>query len=144
MARSDSVQFKYREILVDPTIMSNICLGDAVYEEIDHEKLDELVDLSEELIDRLKYLIDNKLTDRQTEVVKKIYFEQKTQMEVADSLGLCQTTIHKILKGNLDYSNGGKRYGGAIKKLRKLCAADEDIQRVLNRMAEVKMELYSV
>jgi len=122
--------------------MSNFCFGDIVYEPVNYIKQDELVGLMEDLALRVKDIIDTKLTNRQTEVVKKIFFEQKTQMEVADSLGLCQTTIHKILKGNIDYANGGKRYGGALKKLRKLCAIDEDIQNILKNIQEIKAEIF--
>lgn len=142
MAKSDRIQYKYREILVDPTIMSNFSFGDMAYEPVNYELMDELVGLTEELTERVKVLIDTKLTDRQTDVVKKIYFEQKTQMEVADSLGLCQTTIHKILKGNIDYANGGKRYGGALKKLRKLCATDEEIQNILKKIQDIRAEVF--
>lgn len=141
MAKSDSIQHRYREVLVDPNIMSSFTFGNMVYEPVDPFKMDELIGLTEELKERVKILIDTKLTSRQTEVVKKIFFEQKTQMEVADSLGLCQTTIHKILKGNIDYANGGKRYGGALKKLRKLCAADEEIQNILKKIQEIKAEV---
>lgn len=100
MAKSDSVQFSYREILVDPDIMANFhqTMG---YDPVDFQKRDEVLELTGELMDAIKILIDTKLTSRQCEVVKKIYFEQRTQMEVADSLGLCQTTIHKIIRGNL-------------------------------------------
>ena len=142
MAKSDSIQHAYREILVDPNIMSNFAFDDMVYEAIDYEKMDEIVGLTEELFERVKELIETRLTDRQTEVVQKIYFEQKTQMEVADSLGLCQTTIHKILKGNIDYANGAKRYGGALKKLRKLCDNDPEIQNILKKIQEIKAELF--
>jgi hypothetical protein len=122
--------------------MSNFSFGDMTYEPVDHFKMDQLVGLSEDLAVKVKLLIDTKLTDRQTEVVKKIFFEQKTQMEVADSLGLCQTTIHKILKGNIDYANGAKRYGGALKKLRKLCAADEGIQDILREIQEIRADIF--
>lgn len=140
MAKSDSVQYQFREILVDPDIMSNF-QNAVAYDPVDYKKRDELLELTGQLIDAVNFLIENKLTSRQSEVVQKIYFEQKTQMEVADSLGLCQTTIHKILKGNIDYSNGGKRYGGALKKLKKLCTSDPDIQQIINKIGQLRMEL---
>lgn len=140
MAKSDSVQYQFREILVDPDIMSNF-ENTIAYDPVDYQKRDELIELTGQLIDAVNFLIENKLTSRQSEVVQKIYFEQKTQMEVADSLGLCQTTIHKILKGNIDYSNGGKRYGGALKKLKKLCTSDPDIQQIINKIGQLRMEL---
>lgn len=142
MGKSDPIQYQYREILVDPTIMSNFSFSGLVYEHVDLHKADELMGLMEELLEKVKTIIDTRLTDRQTEVVKKIFFEQKTQMEVADSLGLCQTTIHKILKGNIDYQNGKKRYGGALKKLRRLCDKDPEIQNILKNIQEIRAELY--
>lgn len=44
--------------------------------------------------------------------------------------------------GNLDYVNNKKRYGGAIKKLKKLCSADETIQLLLKRIELLKVELH--
>jgi hypothetical protein len=43
--------------------------------------------------------------------------------------------------GNIDYSNGAKRYGGAIKKIRKLSDEDVEIQQILARIEEIKAEL---
>lgn len=140
MAKSDGIQYQYREILVDPDIMSNF-QHTISYDPVDYQKRDELLELTGQLIDAVNDLIETKLTQRQSEVVQKIYFEQRTQMEVADSLGLCQTTIHKILKGNIDYSNGGKRYGGALKKLRKLCSTDPEIQTIIRRIAQLRTDL---
>lgn len=91
--KSDVVQHQYREILVDPDVMSNF-QNIIAHNPIDHKKKDELLELNEKLIEIIKDLISTKLTNRQSEVVQKIYFEQRTQMEVADSLGLCQTTIN--------------------------------------------------
>lgn len=141
MAKSDVVQHQYREILVDPDVMANFHITIGGFEPPDFNKRDELLELTQTLIGQINNLIKTKLTDRQSEVVQKIYFEQRTQMEVADSLGLCQTTIHKILKGNIDYSNGGKRYGGALKKLKKLCSTNPDIQQTMTRIAVLRQEL---
>lgn len=58
---------------------------------------DEVQDLMQGLFERLMWLIDNKLTARQTQIVKMLYLEQKTQTEVARILGLCQPSIHKSL-----------------------------------------------
>jgi hypothetical protein len=141
MAKSDNIQYQYRELLVAPDVMANIHHSVIAYDQVDYQKKDELHELTERLIEAVNELIATKLTDRQSEVVQKIYFEQRTQMEVADSLGLCQTTIHKILKGNIDYSNGGKRYGGALKKLRKLCSNSPEIQGIITRMTQIRVEL---
>lgn len=102
---------------------------------------DELLDLMQELAEHVREIIETQLTDRQREVVEKIYYEQMTQTEVAQELGLCQPTIHKVIFGNLDYQHGGKRYGGALKKLRKLAFVHPGIQKVLARITELKREL---
>lgn len=140
MAKSDSVQYQYREVLIDPNILSTLSFL-STEDDLSAEAKDELLELTEQLTFKIKDIIDNKLTKRQSEVVKLIFFEQKTQMEVAYLLGLCQTTIHKLIHGNLDYSNGGKRYGGAVKKIRKLCQKDPEIQQIMIRMDCLRRDL---
>ena len=140
MAKSDSVQYQYREVLIDPNILSTLSFL-STEDDLSAEAKDELLELTEQLTFKIKDIIDNKLTKRQSEVVKLIFFEQKTQMEVAYLLGLCQTTIHKLIHGNLDYSNGGKRYGGAVKKIRKLCQKDPEIQNIITRMDCLRRDL---
>lgn len=140
MAKSDSVQYQYREVLIDPSILSTLSFL-STEDDLSAEAKDELLELTEQLTFKIKDIIDNKLTKRQSEVVKLIFFEQKTQMEVAYLLGLCQTTIHKLIHGNLDYSNGGKRYGGAVKKIRKLCQKDPEIQNIITRMDCLRRDL---
>ena len=140
MAKSDSIQFKYREILAAPETLEMFHTSNC-HNYLYLQKKDELAELTEQLTDAVKDLIENKLTSRQSEVVKKIYFEKKTQMEVADSLGLCQTTVHKILKGNIDYMNNKNRYGGALKKLNKLCTSDPVINQILEDIKQIRAEL---
>lgn len=135
MAKSDSIQYKYREIPVDPTLVNNFSLEDQLHFNT-RASTDTLLDLLDDLSSRIKFIIDNKLTLRQRQVVDSIYFKQMTQTEVALELGLCQPTVHKVLKGNIDYQNGGKRYGGALKKIRKLCDADSEIQELLEKIQQ--------
>lgn len=142
MARSDDVQYKYREILIDPYLLSTVSFDDLQYIMSNEDLVDEMKGLSEDLLSRVVEIIDTQLTSRQKEVVQLIYFQKKTQMEAADMLGVCQTTVHKVLKGNIDYKNGQKRYGGAIKKIKKLCANDDTIQNILTRMEDIRAELY--
>ena len=82
------------------------------------------------------YIIEHCLTVKQKEVMKMTYLEGKTQNEISSELGKHQTTIHKILQGNIDYNNQKKRYGGALKKIRKLCSSNEKIKRILAQMKE--------
>lgn len=140
MAKSDGIQHQFREILIDPTVMSTLSFL-KTEEDLSPEIKDEILELSEQLMFKIKDIIDRKLTKRQSEVVKLIFFEQKTQMEVAYLLGLCQTTIHKLIAGNLDYANGGKRYGGALKKIKKLCQKDPEIAMIIDRIADLRSSL---
>lgn len=141
MSKSSNSQYLYREVVVDPVILSTVYLGDAKYNLHETELVEEMKNLQEDLFAKLKEIIYNQLTERQREVMIKTYFEGRTQMEVADLLGVCQTTIHKIISGNIDYSNNGKRYGGALKKIRKICETDETVLDILARIAELKSQL---
>lgn len=48
------------------------------------------------------------------------------------------SSITKSLRGNCDYRNGRKVYGGSCRKLQKLAAKDEKIQNILKRIAEIQ------
>jgi DNA-binding CsgD family transcriptional regulator len=136
-SKSDPVQFKYREVSLEPALLGNFCESDGIYG-TDFQKTDELLDLIDELNECIRKIILTRLTDRQREVMTLIYYDGMTQTEIALKLGLCQTTVHKTAAGNLDYKNGGKRYGGAIKRIKRLCDEDPRIQFVINRISEIK------
>ena len=139
MAKSDSIQYRYREMPVDPTLINNFSVEDKLHYS-PRPRSDEILDLIDLLFQKIRDIIDNRLTTRQQQVVESIYFRQMTQTEVAIELGLCQPTVHKVLKGNIDYQNGGKRYGGALKKIRKICDADPEIQDLLAKIQKARAE----
>jgi predicted transcriptional regulator len=56
------------------------------------------------------------LTPRQRQVVELYYLEGKTQVEVAQILGISQQTVSQHLKGKL---RRGSYVGGAIRKIQK-------------------------
>lgn len=56
------------------------------------------------------------LTLRQRQVVELYCFENQTQVEIADALGISQATVSQHLKGKL---RGGHYVGGAFRKIRK-------------------------
>ena len=89
-------------------------------------------------------LIEEKLTPRQREVIEYLA-SGMTQIEVAKKLGVNQSSITKSVNGNCDYGNkkrGKKVYGGAKKKLRRHQAQSDEIQAILDRMAEIQSEMY--
>jgi hypothetical protein len=125
-------------VVVDPIILSTVYLKNATYNINEVELMEELKELQDQLICKIKEVINTCLTERQREVMIRTYMEQRTQMEVADMLGVCQTTVHKIISGNIDYSNGGRRYGGALKKIKKICESDQEVIGILSRLEEIK------
>ncbi|MFC1736803.1 sigma-70 family RNA polymerase sigma factor [Candidatus Hydrogenedentota bacterium] len=63
-------------------------------------------------------LIRTELTARQREVVRLYYFKKLTQEEISRLLDIPQQVVSQHLFGIL---RNGKRTGGAIPRLRKLC-----------------------
>lgn len=60
-------------------------------------------------------------TERQRQVIEFVSSGRETQCELAQKLGVSQTTIHKHLFGNLVYHGKyiGERYGGVLAKMKR-------------------------
>jgi len=130
------------EISIDPVLLNNFANEDGMGAYFNsYSTSEEFQKLKLELYKEVLYIIDNQLTDRQKQVMYMTYLEGKTQNEISIMLGRHQTAIHKTLKGNIDYGNDGKRYGGALKKIRKLCNKSEKIQDILVKMKERHEEI---
>ena len=130
------------EISIDPNLLNNFANEDSMTAYFtSYASSEEFQELKLELFEEVMSIIEHCLTDKQREVIKMTYLEGKTQNEISIELGKHQTTIHKILQGNIDYNNQKKRYGGALKKIRKLCANSEKIQDILKRMREKSEEI---
>ena len=129
------------EISIDPDLLNNFSTEEGIGSFFTNQSLSEdFKELKKELIEEMMRIIEEYLTDKQKEVVKMTYVDGKTQNEISNKLGKHQTTIHKLLQGNIDYSNDKKRYGGALKKIRKLCSENEKIQEILKKMKEIREE----
>jgi len=136
--KSDSYQWKIVEIPIDPAILNDFQLAEGLGAQVNLAAYSErFYELRQELMVEVLRIIGTNLTRRQAEVVK-LRLEGKTQIQIAEQLGIHQTTVHKLLMGNIDYANGKKRYGGAIKKLTKICFKDEKILGILAEMAELR------
>jgi len=134
---SELISHNYVEISIDPHLLNNFANEDGMATFLkSSECSEEFQKLKAELMKEVMYIVENCLTDKQREVMIMTYLEGKTQQEISSELGKHQTTIHKIIKGNIDYGNQKKRYGGALKKMRKLCANSEKIQKILIKMRE--------
>lgn len=141
MSKSSSIQWRYREVSLDPQLLNGFANEDIGVLGGEHVA-DEIQELFEQLSLRVVWLMENSLTKRQTEIMKMIYLEEKTQTEVARILGLCQSSVHKSMHGNLSYQQMSqtKRYGGAIKKIQKICMEDPEIQSILDSIKELRRE----
>lgn len=129
--RSDAYQNVIMEISVSPFILGDLSSAQGMtYRLQPYEENEALLDLREELKTRFWQIINAGLTERQQQVIK-LSIEGFTQNEIAKQLGINQTSVHKVIRGNIDYKNGKKRYGGALKKIDKLCRCDKEIQRIL-------------
>jgi transcriptional regulator len=137
--KSDQYQYKIVEIPIDPHILNEISNNNGLsYQVCVSEYSIQFEKLQKELFDELKKIIkSDKLTKRQKDVML-LRVQGKTQIEIADTLNIHQTTVHKTINGNIDYKNCGKLYGGAIKKIRKLCLKNEKIIEILEEINELK------
>lgn len=136
--KSDSYQHKIIEISVDPTLLNDFPLDVGLGTQLNLSSVsEEFFELRQQLLDEIMHIIKLNLTKRQREVIL-LRLEGKTQMQIATMLRLHQTTIHKILHGNIDYFNEKKRYGGAIKKIKKICFKNPTILSIIKQMEELK------
>lgn len=79
------------------------------------------------------------LTNKQLSVLR-LFLDGLTQEKITEKLGVNQTTIHKTLFGNLVYNGPyeGRRHGGIVAKLRKLCLRDPNICCLLKRIESIR------
>jgi len=125
----------YIEISIDPHLLSNYSNEDGIAAFLSSQACsEEFQVLKNELLEEVLKVINSYLTNKQREVMRMTYLEGKTQQEISFELNKHQTTIHKILQGNIDYNNQRKRYGGALKKVKRLCAKNERIKQILIQM----------
>ena len=111
------------EIEVDPEVLERLLVEPDFVERLlvtpEDERLDlERSRLKQEALEQIRELIKTRLTPKQRRVVEMYYFENKTQQEIAETLGINQQVVSKHLFGVL---REGQQVGGAVRKLRKLC-----------------------
>jgi DNA-binding CsgD family transcriptional regulator len=140
--KSKNYQYKIVEVAFDQAKLNNFSeekgmsgiLSDNSYSE-------ELLDLREKLLEEVYSVVNSEaLTDHQKKVLFMILMG-KTQNEIAEHLGITQSAVHKALRGNLDYRNDKKRYGGIFKKLKKICKNNTKIQEVLLQIEGLKRKV---
>ncbi len=70
------------------------------------------------VLKQIRQIISKELTDRQNDCVKLYFYEGKTQEEIGEILGISRRVVSQHLFG---VTRDGRRVGGAINKIRKLC-----------------------
>lgn len=142
MKKKEKTSFSsFIEFSIDPIMLNNYSNDDSFYSFIDSiSSTDEFKKLKNDLLKEVMHIINTELTKKQKEIVKMTYIEGKTQNEIAGLVGRDQTSIHKCLSGNVDYTNNRKRYGGALKKIKKICSKNKKIQEILNKIRELSID----
>ena len=70
------------------------------------------------VLSEIRQIIAKELTARQNACVQLYFYEGKTQDEISDILGISRRVVSQHLFG---VTRDGRRVGGAINKIRKLC-----------------------
>lgn len=76
-------------------------------------------DRARALMPEVRAILDSVLTPRQREVVTLYFLEKLNQREIAERLGISQQSVSEHLYGK---ARDGRAVGGALRKLRKVCA----------------------
>lgn len=137
--KSRLYQHKIVEISFDQAKLNNFPTESGIGHVLaTNEISEEIKELRETLMDELYNVIHGDfLTDHQKKVLM-MRLMGKTQNEIAEHLGITQSAVHKAMHGNIDYKNNKKRYGGIVKKLRKICSNNENIKEVLDKIDNVR------
>jgi predicted XRE-type DNA-binding protein len=139
MAKSDHYQHRILEISLDPNKLNNFSNESGITKHIAESVFpDEILELRQNLLEEIYNIINNgSLTAHQKKVLT-MCLSGATQNEIAESLGVTQSAIHKCMHGNIDYRNNKKRYGGVIKKLQKLSRSNPKIKTILDQIEKYK------
>jgi len=131
--RSDKYQYIICEILMSAEAWGTFSEAQEKNLPLSEEKREILLDWDAELKIFLHQMIDECLTERQREVLL-MYSNGMTQTEIADKLGVNQSSITKSLNGNTDYQNGKQVYGGLKKKFVKIIKRNFDIRPTMKKI----------
>jgi DNA-directed RNA polymerase specialized sigma subunit len=140
MNKSKLYQYKIVEISFEQNKLNNFPMERGIGHILSENQIsDRIDDLRETLLEELYDVVNSDfLTDHQKKILL-MRLMGKTQNEIADHLGITQSAVHKAMHGNIDYKNDKKRYGGIIKKLRKVCKNNKKIGDILNKIEEAKI-----
>ena len=115
--------YRFWEINVDPHILESVVSDPRFLSGLLNDPDDKQHDAEKEhakvqAIEQVRKIIRANLTPRQRQIVELHFYQGRTQQEISEILGVSQQVVSKHLFGAL---RNGRKIGGAINKLRKLC-----------------------
>ena len=111
---------RFWEILFAPDQLDKFSQEDAVWRETEEERelRYEKEDRKREITPLVMDIIENDLTEMQRNCITLHFLCRRTREEIADTLGISRRVVTQHIYG---IRRGGKRVGGGIKKIRKIC-----------------------
>jgi len=139
--RSDKYQHLLLETACSNEMMESFSTDESIYKRLNpFDYNEEILKLEDKLKDEFWRIVEQ-LTPRQREVIK-LTCKDFTQMHIAKLLNVNQSSITKSLHGNVDYQNGKKSYGGAIRRMIKITETDPVIQEIIAQINEIRDNKY--
>ena len=137
--KSKYYQYKIVEIGFEQAKLDNFPLERGIGYMLEDSSLDDkIIDLRSELLDEIYEIVYGDYLTAHQKTILMMRLVGKTQNQIAEHLGITQSAVHKAMHGNIDYKNNRKRYGGIVKKLRKICNNNEKINEILNKIDNIK------
>jgi DNA-directed RNA polymerase specialized sigma24 family protein len=120
MVRMAYFNSDFWEISVDFDKLAEFDTKRALWYETDEERESRWMreDRQEQLMPELMEIIEDELTAKQRQAVILYFFEQKTQEEIGQIMDIPHQVVSQHIHG---IRRNGKRVGGAIAKIRKIC-----------------------
>ncbi len=111
---------RFWEIVFAPHQLNRFSENDSIWHETEEERESryQREDKKSEITPLIMEIIENDLTDMQQKCIKLHFLCQKTRDEVASMLGISRRVVTQHIYG---IRRNGKRVGGGIKKIRKIC-----------------------
>tara|TARA_Y100000034_G_C6832499_1_gene375918 strand:- start:650 stop:1084 length:435 start_codon:yes stop_codon:yes gene_type:complete len=137
--KSKYYQYKIVEIGFEQAKLDNFPLERGIGYMLEDSSLDDrIIELRSELLDEIYEIVYGDYLTAHQKTILMMRLVGKTQNQIAEHLGITQSAVHKAMHGNIDYKNNRKRYGGIVKKLRKICNGNEKINEILNKIDNIK------
>lgn len=111
---------RFWEVVFAPEQLDRFSHEDAIWRETEEERQSryEKEDKKSKIFPLIVEIIENDLSEMQRNCIKQHFLCRKTREEVAYALGISRRVVTQHIYG---IRRNGKRVGGGIKKIRKIC-----------------------